>query len=83
MVNQVVPKGEELSAAMEYAKILAVSAPLVVETLKRFSLETLNKSPAEAGAISREQLLRVRDSADGEEGRVAFREKRTPRFTGT
>ena len=83
MVNQVVPKGEELAAAMEYAKILAVSAPLVVETLKRFSLETLNKSPAEAGAISREQLLRVRDSADGVEGRVAFREKRTPQFTGT
>ena len=82
MVNQVVPKGTELESAMAYARILAVSAPLVVETLKRFSLETLNKSPAEAGAISREQLLKVRDSADGEEGRVAFRGKRTPQFTG-
>jgi enoyl-CoA hydratase/carnithine racemase len=67
---------------MEYAKILATSAPLVVETIKRFTLETLPKSPAEAGAISRKELLTVRDSADGAEGRRAFAEKRTPDFQG-
>ncbi|MCB1685450.1 MAG: enoyl-CoA hydratase-related protein [Pseudomonadales bacterium] len=82
MVNRVVPKGTELAAALEYAEILKNSAPLVVATLKEFSLHTMNQSPAEAAAIARDQLLGVRNSADGAEGRRAFAEKRTPRFQG-
>ncbi|MEM9620334.1 MAG: enoyl-CoA hydratase-related protein [Pseudomonadota bacterium] len=82
MVNKVVPVGEELSAALQWAKILSESAPLVLQTVKAFSLATLNKRPAEAGAISREQLLTVRNSEDGKEGGRAFAEKRTPEFTG-
>jgi enoyl-CoA hydratase/carnithine racemase len=82
MVNRVVPAGTELDAALEWAAILRDSAPLVVETIKRFADETLNQSPAEAAAIARDQLLTVRESADGAEGRAAFRDKRTPKFTG-
>ena len=82
MVNRVVPPGSELEVATELAKILVDSAPLVVKTLKGFSLETLNKSPAESGALARQSLLSVRDSEDGAEGRVAFREKRRPVFRG-
>ena len=82
MVNRVVPPGSELEVANELANILVDSAPLVVETLKNFSLETLNKSPAEAAALARKLLLSVRDSEDGAEGRVAFREKRRPVFKG-
>jgi enoyl-CoA hydratase/carnithine racemase len=83
MVNQVVAAGAELDAAMAYARILRNSAPLVVETLKEFSLATLNQSPAEAGAVSRDLLLGIKSSDDGAEGRRAFAEKRTPKFTGT
>lgn len=82
MVNKVVPVGEELDGAMHYAKILAASAPLVVQTIKKFAQATVPKSPAEAGAISRAQLLSVRDSEDGAEGRAAFKEKRKPQFNG-
>jgi len=82
MVNRVVANGTQREAALEYARILVRSAPLVVETLKRFSLETLNASPAEAAALARRQLLLVRDSDDGAEGRRAFTEKRSPTFAG-
>ena len=82
MVNKVVPTGEEESYAQAWAKILAESAPLVVKGLKEFSLATLNKSPAEAGAIARDQLLGIKFSEDGAEGRKAFSEKRTPQFNG-
>ncbi len=82
MVNAVVPNGTQREAALRYARILARSAPFVVETLKRFTLETLNASPAEAAALARSQLLRVRDSEDGAEGRRAFSEKRPPTFKG-
>lgn len=82
MVNRVVAAGTELDAALEWAAILRDSAPLVVTTLKRFSLDTLNRSPAEAAAVARERLLTVRDSDDGAEGRRAFAEKRPPAFRG-
>ena len=82
MVNKVVPAGEELDAARAWAGVLAKSAPLVVTTLKTLALQTLNQSPAEAGALAREKLLRVAKSEDGAEGGRAFREKRTPVFRG-
>ena len=82
MVNKVVPTGEEEEQAHAWANILAQSAPLVVQGLKEFSMATLNKSPAEAGAIARDKLLDIKFSDDGAEGRKAFGEKRTPQFTG-
>ena len=82
MINKVVPTGEEEEQAHAWANILAQSAPLVVQGLKEFSIATLNKSPAEAGAIARDQLLDIKFSDDGAEGRKAFGEKRTPQFTG-
>ena len=82
MVNKVVDTGTELQEALQWAKILAESAPLVLETVKTFSLSTLTKSPAEAAAIARNQLLKVRNSEDGKEGGRAFAEKRIPNFKG-
>jgi enoyl-CoA hydratase len=83
MVNKVTPAGQEIEGAMAYARILADSAPLVVATLKRFVNESvIPKSPSELSAIYRRDLLAVRNSADGAEGRKAFAEKRKPKFEG-
>lgn len=83
MVNKVTPAGEEMAGAMEYAQILAASAPLVVRTLKRFVEHTvIPRSPSELSALCRRDLLAIRDSTDGAEGRRAFAEKRKPNFAG-
>jgi enoyl-CoA hydratase/carnithine racemase len=67
---------------MAWARTLATSAPLVLEAVKQFSLATMNRSPAEAAAVARDQLLTVRNSEDGKEGGRAFADKRTPHFKG-
>ena len=82
MINKVVPLGEQMNAAMEYARILEESAPLVVQTIKSLVTDTVPRGPAEISAITRDKLLSVRDSEDGAEGRNAFAEKRKPDFTG-
>jgi enoyl-CoA hydratase len=83
MINKVTPAGGEIAGAMEYATILAASAPMVVRTLKRFVNATvIPKSPSELSAMCRRDLLAIRDSADGAEGRRAFAEKRRPSFEG-
>lgn len=82
MVNRVVPLGEQMNAALEYARILEESAPLVVQTIKNLVFDTVPKGPAEIAAIARDKLMTVRNSEDGAEGRLAFSEKRKPDFKG-
>ena len=54
MVNKVVPLGSQLEAALEYARILERSAPLVVSTIKQFVAETVPRGPAETAALTRD-----------------------------
>ena len=83
MVNKVVPVGQQIEGAMEYARILADSAPLVMGMLKRFVRdEVVARGPSERQALARRQLLSLARSDDQKEGGAAFREKRKPVFTG-
>jgi len=83
MVNQVVPVGQQLGAAMDYARILADSAPLVVGALKRFTRsEVVARGPSELAGLARRDLLSISRSEDQKEGGRAFREKRKPVFQG-
>ena len=77
MVNKVVPLGSQLEAALEYARILERSAPLVVSTIKQFVAETVPRGPAETAALTRDALLTVRDSEDGPKEESIWREKDT------
>jgi enoyl-CoA hydratase len=82
-VNQVTPNGQHMEGALEYAKILRDSAPLVITMLKRFIRNAvLPKGPSEQSGIARRDLLAVSSSQDQQEGGRAFREKRRPVFTG-
>ena len=83
MVNKVVPKGQAIEGAMEYARILADSAPLVMSALCRYTRETvLPRGPSEEAGLARKHLLRIARSEDQREGGRAFGEKRKPNFQG-
>jgi enoyl-CoA hydratase len=83
LVNEVVPEGEALATARAWASELSAMAPLVLHELKRMvTEEILPRGPSEQMAIHMQRLAAIRNSADFEEGKAAFREKRPPVFQG-
>jgi enoyl-CoA hydratase/carnithine racemase len=83
LVNDVVPVGQQVEAAMAMADELSRSAPLVLRTLKRFVAQTvMPKGPSERMADALRELGVVRDSDDTLEGMRAFREKRAASYSG-
>ena len=82
MINRVVAQGEHQRAGLEMAHRLAALAPLVLQTIKRDTLATLPKSPAEQAYPAMGRLQALSQSEDAKEGPRAFREKRTPDFKG-
>lgn len=82
IVNAVVPEGDHETTAMEWAKHIEVSAPLVVGLMKGFSDQAVPIAPSQQQAKIRREFLKVQRSSDTREARLAGKEKRQPVFTG-
>jgi enoyl-CoA hydratase/carnithine racemase len=82
LVQRVLPRAELAPYVDEYVETIARNAPLTVRAVKLMSLELL-KPPEQRDIALCERLFEAcYASADYEEGRRAFMEKRAPRFTG-
>jgi enoyl-CoA hydratase/carnithine racemase len=81
-VNKIVPVGQQLDTALEWAAKLAANAPLVLTLLKSFVEQTLPKGPSEAAGIAKRQVDEVTYSSDMDEGLAAFKAKRAADFQG-
>lgn len=81
LINHLVPDGEAFAKAIELARKIALNAPLAVQAMYQVSL--LAKShEEEAWAASRHWWQCIKDSEDAREGPAAFKEKRSPQWTG-
>ncbi|WP_428933693.1 enoyl-CoA hydratase/isomerase family protein [Streptomyces sp. ACT015] len=82
MINAVVAPGEHVTRAMDWARKLAASAPLVIRTAKALVNQHVGQAAVEQHVRTARLLGRVSSSEDLQEGLAAFRERREPHFRG-
>ncbi len=80
LVNQVVPAGELMSAAVKMAERFADSAPLAVQSIKETVYKTMGMPLKEA--LNTRFGANVFASEDAKEGTAAFAQKRKPQWKG-
>ncbi|MBV8612362.1 MAG: enoyl-CoA hydratase/isomerase family protein [Acetobacteraceae bacterium] len=82
MVNRIVPPEALMDTARAYADTIAANAPLAVQAAKELAVRSRDMSLADG--LRMEQMVNriLQGSADVQEGRAAFAEKRPPRFGG-
>ena len=83
LVNEVVPTGQQVEAALRMAREMTGFSPLVLKTLKRFVTEAvLAQGPSEQSGRAQRTLTEVKESEDAEEAKLAVKERRKAAFTG-
>ncbi|MBT5773188.1 MAG: hypothetical protein HOH95_02315 [Dehalococcoidia bacterium] len=83
LVNEVVPHANLLERAEELARQIVAMPPVAVRMMKEFVVRFGDASEDQAWQVQHLiNTLLIQTTADGEEGRSAFNEKRPPNFTG-
>jgi enoyl-CoA hydratase/carnithine racemase len=83
LVNEIVPIGTQVEAALRMGRELSKMAPLVLRTLKRFVTSTvLASGPSEHFGRAKRDMEIIAQSEDVQEGFSSYREKRAPIFKG-
>jgi enoyl-CoA hydratase len=82
LLNEIVAEEELQAKALDWARRIAVNAPLSVQATKESVLRGLRENMRDAYKIESELSRRVFSSEDAKEGPRAFAEKRPPRWQG-
>lgn len=85
MINRVVPPDDVLPAALELAREISANAPLAVQAAKRIARGMVNGELAGEQAAWRhtdDEAAAILRSHDSQEGRLAFLERRSPKWSG-
>ena len=80
LVDQVVPRGQGLTRALEMAEAVAKQSPSAVRACKRLIQGARTTSPEQALLVEREAFLELFDTEDQREGVAAFLGKRPPQW---
>jgi len=82
LINEVVPRVELDAAVARWVADILACAPLSLQAIKQVVRGTGTLSPAQAQALRLPALVKALHSADGNEGVLAFQQKRKPQWQG-
>lgn len=82
LVTDLCPNGELAALADKIATSIAANGPIAVQLVKMIATQSANMSRAQAFQLTELAWGVLRDTADRQEGRLAFKEKRKPAYTG-
>ena len=83
LVNEVVPRAELDAAVARWTSDILACAPLSLKAIKQVVRSTSTLTPVQAQALRLPALMAALNSNDGNEGVLAFQQKRKPVWTGT